>query len=183
MTEYTLSLRYTWYIGLHCECVLITQTTCSCSTCVGPSMRSWQWIKCQCTHATSGIGHLRGNCVIHWIQPGDSWLMSWSSHNNRTHQAVGLTSSVCTRGGDGGGYHGRRRRSGGCCSGIGRCFVVGGLRTRYTHWQMMVHLEDGAYHNVWGLRGRLFTSLHVNFGEHNIYWVFYTCTSKTMCTC
>ena len=67
------------------------------STCVGPSMRGWQWIKCQCAHATSCSDHPRGNWVVHWIQPGDSWLISWPSHSNRTLQAVGLPSSVSTR--------------------------------------------------------------------------------------
>ena len=60
-------------------------------------MRGWQWIKCQCAHATSCSDQPRGNWVVHWIQPGDSWLINWSSHSSRTLQAVGLPSSVSTR--------------------------------------------------------------------------------------
>ena len=80
-------------------------TTNCCSTCVGPFMRGWQWIKCQCTHATICTDHLRGNLAVYRTRPGDSWLISWPSHSNRTHQAVGLTSSVGTRGSDGGSHH------------------------------------------------------------------------------
>ena len=50
-------------------------------------------VKCQCAHATS----CRHDCSVHRIQLGDSRLISWPSHTNRTHQTVDCPSSVGTR--------------------------------------------------------------------------------------
>ena len=60
-------------------------------------MRGCQWIERQCAHTISCVDHLRGNWVIHWIQPGDIGLIVRLSHTDRALQMVDLSNNVCTK--------------------------------------------------------------------------------------
>ena len=72
------------------------------STCVCPSIRGWQWVKCQYARATT-CHYSRCDHVVHRThQPDDGWLISWPSHSNSTLQTVALPSSGSTRRSDGG---------------------------------------------------------------------------------
>ena len=91
----------------------VHSTAQCCSTCVCPSIRGCQWVKCQCAHTTS----CRHDLVVHWIQPGDSWLISWvswPSHTNRTHQTIDLPSSGITSSSDRSHTDRDRRRKSSC---------------------------------------------------------------------
>ena len=80
------------------RCWVHSTAQCS-STCVCPSMRGCQWVKCQRAYAT--ICHY-SRCNHGVCQPGDGWLIIWPSHGNSSLQTVALSSSGSTRRNDGG---------------------------------------------------------------------------------
>jgi hypothetical protein len=60
-------------------------------------MRGCQWTEHQSAHTISCVDHLRGNWIIHWIQPGEDGLIVCTNHTDRALQTVDLSSDVSTK--------------------------------------------------------------------------------------